>query len=150
MKPELVNALATLLSDTIMFRYLAQGAHWNIIGQDFHQYHEFFGEIYADADGASDTLAEDIRKLGSPAPVMLSDFIRLSNIPEMFVGSSIQESVKACYEANEIIISDISEAFKCASSCNEQGIANDLADRDSMHKKWRWMLSSSLDAKYGV
>jgi starvation-inducible DNA-binding protein len=149
-KPELVNALATVLSDSVVLKYLFQGAHWNAIGQDFPQFHDFFGMLYADVDGAIDILAEDIRKLGSPAPATLTDFLRLSNVPDMAPGQSIQEIVKQSYESNEIIIADISSAFMIADASNEQGIADDLAARDGVHKKWRWMLSASLDAKYGI
>lgn len=148
-KPELVNALATLLSDNVVIKYVFQSAHWNVTGQDFHQYHDFFGELYEDVDDAIDVIAEDIRKLGAPAPSMLSDFLRLTNIPENPCGSSVQELLKACYEANEIVIADILETYAIADAMNEQGIADDMAARDAVHKKWRWMMKASLDPKYG-
>jgi starvation-inducible DNA-binding protein len=148
-KPELVNALATLLSDNVVIKYVFQGAHWNVTGQDFPQYHDFFGELYEDVDGAIDVIAEDLRKLGAPAPSMLSDFLRLTNIPEKPCGSSVQELLVACYEANEIIIVDINETYNIADAMNEQGIADDMAARDAVHKKWRWMMKASLDPKYG-
>lgn len=148
-KPELVNALATLLSDHVVIKYIFQGAHWNVTGQDFAQYHTMFGMFYEDVDDAIDVIAEDIRKLGAPAPSMLSDFLRLSNIQEKQSGSSVQDLLVLCFEANEIVISDINETFAIANSANEQGIVDDMAARDSMHKKWRWMMKSSLDPKYG-
>ena len=148
-KPELINALATVLSDSVVLKYTFQGAHWNVTGQDFAQYHTFFGMLYEDVDGAIDVIAEDIRKLGAPAPSNLSDFLRLTNIPEASTGASVQELLKVCYESNEIIIVDINQAFALADAHNEQGIADDLAERDSMHKKWRWMMKASLDPKYG-
>lgn len=148
-KPELVNALATLLSDSVVIKYVFQGAHWNVVGQDFGQYHTLFGMFYEDVDDAIDIIAEDIRKLGAPAPSNLSDFLRLTNIPEVTPGSSVQELLKVCYESNEIIIVDINEAFAMADAANEQGIADDMAARDAVHKKWRWMMKASLDPKYG-
>lgn len=148
-KPELVNALATLLSDSVVIKYVFQGAHWNVVGQDFGQYHTLFGMFYEDVDDAIDIIAEDIRKLGAPAPSNLSDFLRLTNIPEATPGASVQELLKVCYESNEIIIVDINEAFAMADAANEQGIADDMAARDAVHKKWRWMMKASLDPKYG-
>lgn len=148
-KPELVNALATLLSDSVVIKYVFQGAHWNVVGQDFGQYHTLFGMFYEDVDDAIDVIAEDIRKLGAPAPSNLSDFLRLTNIPEATPGASVQELLKVCYESNEIIIVDINEAFAMADAANEQGIADDMAARDAVHKKWRWMMKASLDPKYG-
>ena len=148
-KPELVNALATVLSDSVVLKYIFQGAHWNVTGQDFGQYHTFFGMMYEDVDDAIDIIGEDIRKLGSSTPSMLSDFLRLTSISETPYGVSVQELLKACYEANEIIISDINVTLDLASAANEQGIADDMAARDSAHKKFRWMMKASLDPKYG-
>jgi starvation-inducible DNA-binding protein len=148
-KPEVVNALATLLSDNVVLKYIFQGAHWNVTGQDFAQYHTMFGMFYEDVDDATDIIAENIRRLGSPAPASLSDFLRLGNIQETECGVSVQELLKVCYEANEIIISDINDTFVAANAANEQGIADDMAGRDSAHKKFRWMMKASLDPKYG-
>jgi|AntAceMinimDraft_6_1070360.scaffolds.fasta_scaffold00143_2 starvation-inducible DNA-binding protein len=148
-KPELVNILATLLSDYVVIKYVFHGAHWNVVGQDFSQYHEMFATFYEDAEEAIDIIGEDIRKLGSPTPASLSDFLRLTTIPEVPSGASVQELLKSCYEANELILSDINDAFAQANSDNEQGIADDLAARDSAHKKFRWMMKASLDPKYG-
>jgi DNA-binding ferritin-like protein len=47
---------------------------------------------------------------------------------------NLNKSVNAC----------VLEAFAIANACNEQGIANLLAERDDMHKKWNWQLRSSL------
>lgn len=148
-KPELVNALATLLSDSVVIKYIFQGAHWNVTGQDFAQYHTMFGTFYEDVDDAIDIIAEDIRKLDAPAPSNLSDFLRLTNIPETSSKTSVQDLLKICYESNEIIITDINQAFSVADAVDEQGIADDLAARDAVHKKWRWMMKASLDPKYG-
>lgn len=143
-KPELVNALATLLSDSVVIKYVFQGAHWNVVGKNFGEYHEFFGMLYEDVDGAIDVVAEDIRKLGAPAPSRLDDYLRLTNIPATRVGQSCMELMNDCFMANEVILADISTAFSLADAMNEQGIADDMAARDSMHKKWRWMMKSYM------
>ena len=146
-KPELVNALATLLSDSVVIKYVFQGAHWNVVGKNFGEYHEFFGMLYEDVDGAIDVIAEDIRKLGAPAPSRLDDYLRLTNIPATRVGQSCMELINDSFMANEVIIADISTAFSLADAMNEQGIADDMAARDSMHKKWRWMMKSYMQTE---
>lgn len=143
-KPELVNALATLLSDAVVLKYIFQGAHWNVVGKDFGEYHNFFGMLYEDVDDSIDIIAEDIRRLGAPAPSRLDDFLRLTNIPSTRVGQMCMELMHDSYAANEVIIADISNAFAIANAMNEQGIADDMAARDSAHKKWRWMMKSYM------
>lgn len=144
-KPELVNALATVLSDSVVFAHHAQGAHWNVVGPDFKEYHAFFGELYADADSAIDPLAEYIRILGAQAPFRLQEFAQLSNIDDACMcGNSCQELTSYLHGINDIILEDIDRAFALASAMNEQGIADFLAGRDDAHKKWRWQLGASL------
>lgn len=144
-KPELVNALATVLADSVVLSFRLQGAHWNVVGQDFTEYHSFFAAIYEDIDGSIDPLAENIRKLGSPAPASLEDFLSLTTLPTGadydFTTASLASSV---HNSIEIAIANVNSALKVATSVDEQGIANFLADRDDMLKKWRWQLSSSL------
>lgn len=143
-KPELVNALATVLGDAVVFSYKLLGAHWNVEGPDFHQNHAFFQMLYEDVEGMIDPTAENIRKLGSPAPFRLSDLTGLSRIIESDAGSSFTALCIDAYEANEIILSDIGRAFDIATALDEQGMADFLAGRDDMHKKWRWQLSASM------
>lgn len=143
-KPELVNALAILLSDKVTFSFMLQGGHWNVTGPDFHQYHGFFGMIYGDVEGAIDPLAENIRKMGAMAPSKLSDFARMTNISETSCEGDPQKILKSLYDANEVIIGDVNDAFMIASNLNEQGIADFLVGRDDMHKKWRWQISASM------
>ena len=45
-KPELVEALAQNLSNAVVLYFKAHGHHWNVMGPDFAEFHEFFGEIY--------------------------------------------------------------------------------------------------------
>jgi DNA-binding ferritin-like protein len=45
---------------------------------------------------------------------------------------------------NDGILLQIDKAFKEAVKENQQGIANFLAERDDMHKKWRWQLRASI------
>lgn len=144
-KPELVNELAIVLSDTVVLSYRALGAHWNVMGPDFHEYHAFFEKIYEDLDGSIDAVAEDIRKLGAPAPAGLNDFValaRVSSTPDSdYSCAALASSLHAGIE--EALIS-IDNAFQLANAMNEQGIADFLAGRDDMLKKWRWQLAASL------
>jgi DNA-binding ferritin-like protein len=50
---------------------------------------------------------------------------------------------KALLTINEGLIKSVNLAFKAANDANEQGIANFLAERDDMHKKWAWQLKAS-------
>lgn len=143
-KPELVEALARVLGDNVVLYTKAHGHHWNVMGRDFAQFHEFFAEIYEDVLAQFDPVAENIRKMGALAPYRLDDFLSLSAMSDVEVGSDALLMCQDLLEANNIILESIDAAFKVANSLNEQGIANYLAERDDMHKKWRWQLTAYL------
>ncbi len=148
-KPELVNELAVVLADAVVLSYKLQGAHWNVVGPDFNEYHAFFGMIYEDIEASIDPIAENIRKMGAPAPSSLGDFISLTglnvNADTDFSARALCSSIHASIE---LAIANVNVAFQVANTMDEQGIADFLAGRDDMLKKWRWQLAASLNMEY--
>lgn len=139
----LADALKRLLSCQIDMFLMAWGFHWNVEGQLFSQYHDLFGDIQSDVYGSVDPTAENIRKLRAIAPFTLASFDKLSEVEDQRVTSDPIEMCRALLDANDAVLECIDDAFQLASDANEQGIANFLAERDNMHKKWRWQLEVS-------
>jgi hypothetical protein len=48
-----------------------------------------------------------------------------------------------------MVLPSIASAFTEASGANEQGVADFLASREDMHKKWSWQLRSTLGEEIG-
>ena len=141
----LAEKLAITLSDTVVYSLLAQGYHWNVLGADFNEYHEFFGKIYEDTSGSVDAIAEYILKLGYEAPYLISDFHELSNILEdRITGGSSAEMAESLLRANTILIQDVLEVFEAATACNQQAIADYAAGRLDAFQKWQWQLKATL------
>lgn len=145
-KQDLAQALAVLLADTVTYKFLAQGYHWNVRGMNFVQFHDFFGEIYEDLESATDPLAENIRILGFDAPFLLSDFAALTTIEATPVSADPVDMSRSLYEANYRIVSCVRTAFDLATALNEQGIADFLAGRDTAHGKFSWKLGTIVGA----
>lgn len=140
----LTNSLKTLLSDAVTLYFTAHGFHWNVEGQDFSQYHALFAEIYEDVYSSIDIIAEDIRKLDEYAPFTLSKFIDLRTIEAKDVKPEPKAMAKELLRLNDGILETIAKAQEDATKAQEQGIMNFLAERDDMHKKWRWQLTASV------
>ena len=151
MKASLAMSLGHCLGTTFAFYTKAIGFHWNVKGPDFSEFHDLFGEIYADAQGAVDPIAESILKLGFDSPSTLSEMSSFSKIESMN-NSSIDDPVLMSADllaANNILNDCILESFKLASDANEQGIADLLAERDAAHKKWAWQLRAITGMQSG-
>lgn len=143
---ELVNALKSLLADTVALKFKAHGYHWNVEGDDFPQWHEKFEEIYEDLDDAIDPFAEWIRKLdvNSYAPFRLSRYADLTSVPDTAVSSDALDMASDLCESLELVTDKIVAAAQAATAANQFGLANFLGDRQTMHQKWCWQLEASL------
>ena len=148
-KAPLVGALYNLLSEATAFYLKAHGAHWNVVGEDFTQYHELFEEIYQDVHASLDPIAESLRKLNSAAPFELKDLAQMTNEAPQAEGYEAEALASNLYAANESLLENIMVAFKTATDANQQGIANFLAERQDMHQKWSWQLRASLAEEPG-
>lgn len=141
----LVASLKTTLADTFSYYLKAHFFHWNIEGPDFVQYHGLLSDIYTDAFSAVDPIAENIRKLGGYAPGSYSRFQELSSITEVSkIIPPPMDMLREIYNDTETIIASIERSYELAEMCHEHGISNFLAERDGIHKKFRWFLRATL------
>ena len=143
--PDLNEELTELLADVVSFYFRAHGAHWNVKGADFSEYHKLFLKIYEDVYESIDPIAENLRKLGSIAPFTLGSFLALRTIDD--APAILQDPIALANDlltANDIILDELSDAFDCASMYNQQGVANFLAGRIDQHQFWKWQLTASL------
>jgi len=143
-KEYLASELCCLLANVVSAKFLAHGAHWNVKGVLFSQFHEFFEEIYQDYDSAIDPIAENIRKLDVDAPFTLPEFVAGTEIDATFIGGDPVQLSLAIYKANEILLNEIVEILDCADELNQQGIYNFLADLQDRFGKWHWQLGTVI------
>ena len=140
----LEDSLKELLANNIAMFLKASGFHWNVEGRDFYQFHAFFKEIYEDVYSAVDPTAENLRKLGTYAPFTLPTLDKLREVDDKKVTTDPIVMCVDLNDANDLLLECLGECFALATKANEQGIANFIAERDDMHKKWRWQLTSIL------
>lgn len=139
-----IAALRIVLSDTVVFQFMAQGFHWNVSGRDFVQLHGLFGDIYEDAQEAIDPIAENIRKMDGEAPYLLADFQRFTTLDQVATPVDATTMIRTLLVANMQVVRSLEEALAIADDLNLQGVADFLAGRIDMHKKWGWMLRETI------
>lgn len=147
MDEELVEKSKVVLADTFLMYIKAHSYHWNIIGSDFPQLHDFFGKLYEELHDAIDLLAEQVRTLDAFAPSTLARMIELSTLTEDDKIPVPQTMIKNLYEANRKVAETIKECYLLAEEKEEYAYSNVLQDRLSAHAKHQWMLRSLLQTK---
>ena len=144
---ELVEKMKVLLADTFTLYLKAHGYHWNIIGSDFPQLHDFFGDFYEEVYGSVDDIAEQIRQLDSFAPATLARLNELQTISEDTAIPKAEKMVTNLLDANENYLTSLVECYTMAEEMKELGLSNFLQDRITAHKKHSWMLKATAGKK---
>lgn len=147
---ELVNKMNKLLATTFATYLKAHNFHWNVEGDDFPQYHGFFGDIYSELHGSVDTTAEQIRALGGYAKGSLADYKELSTVRDQMTIPSLEEMVATLKRDNDSIIAVLNEVHEAASARKEYGLINYIEGRIDAHKKHGWMLRACMKEEAAV
>ena len=140
----LSDNLKVLLASTNSLSIKAQNFHWNVEGDNFPQYHEFFGNFYEEVYGSVDRIAEYIRTLDSYAPGSLSRYAELTIIEDQTKIPRPNLMFAELLSDNGKMIDLLNGCFGSAEEENKQGIANFIAERLDAHEKHGWMLRSIL------
>lgn len=139
LRAQLKETLATVFS----FYLKTHNFHWNVEGPFFYEYHKMFGDIYDDVYGSVDSLAENLRKIGTYAPGSFTRYSELSKIADCVTVPTANEMVDMLIADNSSVIESLNASFKLAAAINNQGLMNYLADRIDAHSKWAWFLRAS-------
>jgi starvation-inducible DNA-binding protein len=118
--------------------------HWNVVGSDFFQLHEAFGEQYTTMIAEVDRLTEHMRYLKMKAVAPISLVADISQVLEATPGATDRTMVAQLYKDNQKIIEIFSEAVEAAESAKQRATSNLLQDLIESHGKNVWMLRSFL------
>lgn len=139
------QAIKTAFANTFTMYHQAAIAHWNVEGMLFHQFHEYFGELYAEIYGSIDAFAEHIRSAGYYTPYSMDDQYKYKTVQEMqMVRNDPMDLVTALSNQNSGVLDSLNILFEEAVTAKQEGLVDFVAGRIDAHKKHEWMLKSFL------
>jgi starvation-inducible DNA-binding protein len=141
---ELIQQLKVAMADTVAFSMKARQYHWNVEGDDFPQFHQFFGNLYEETAGAVDTLGELIRTLDAYAPMSPTRIAELTSIVDTEIAPRYMVMVRYLYNDNNTVINSLMETYRLCERYSEFGVCNFIQDRIQAHKAHLYMLRSTL------
>jgi starvation-inducible DNA-binding protein len=144
MDEQMIETAKVVMADTFKFYIRAHGYHWNVEGPDFYQYHKLLEGIYEEVYGAVDTIAEQIRAMGSHVPGSLGRLSELSELRDEREQTDPLTMLARLYQDNQTVLSHIKTAYDAAEAAGNHGWSNFLAERQSAHKKHGWLLRATL------
>jgi len=137
--------LNVLLASTFGMALKAQRYHWNVMGTNFYQLHEFYEEVYDDLYEHVDIIAESIRSMGRYPAGSLAEYVELSQVAEEDVTiTDERDQLTELVRANDVVLRIIKIAVTSAKDEGAEDILDLLVNRMRQHKKHGWMLNAML------
>ena len=141
-----METLYKLLSDTqaslfVLFQK-TWVYHWNVVGDDFKQFHDLFGEQYEAVYEEIDRLTEHMRYLNIKPVPTLSRIVEVSHVREADSSLDTMGMVRDLLHCHEIIIGLLNQVSEEAENQKSKGTINLVDDLNEAHGKFVWMLRS--------
>jgi starvation-inducible DNA-binding protein len=118
--------------------------HWNVIGSDFFQLHEAFGDQYTTMQEELDRITEHMRYLRMKAVAPLSRVVETSDITDASINPTDKMMASQLLADNKKIIDILSSVVESAEKENQYTTSNIAQDLIETHGKFVWMLRSFL------
>lgn len=145
MDPKYHLALKTAFASEYAFALKAQNFHWNVEGASFPQLHLLFEKIYDAIYDGIDTFAEQLRALQLYTPASLEKFSMLTKVEdENSEGMAEGQMVQELLADSEKMANIFKICYEMAEQAGDHGLANFLAERQDIHKKYSWQLRATL------
>jgi len=116
--------------------------HWHVVGPDFKQIHDLFGDQYAEIQEEVDRISEHMRFLSIKPISSLSRVLEVSGVGEAKTNISEMEMIKDLLEGHKKIIDMLGEVAEEAEAQKSRGTVNLVDDLNEAHGKFVWMLRS--------
>jgi starvation-inducible DNA-binding protein len=147
-----MEKLFKLLSDTqaslLVLFHKTWVYHWNVVGPDFKQYHDLFGEQYESMFEEIDRLTEHMRFLGMKPVSTLSRVTEVSRVEQASNSAQSIDSktmIEQLMNDNKTLIEMFNEVSEEAENQKSKGTINLIDDLNEAHGKHVWMLRSFTD-----
>jgi starvation-inducible DNA-binding protein len=142
-----VGILNTLLADEYMLYTKTRNYHWNVVGPQFHDLHQFFEEQYNELNTTVDDVAERARSLGGKALGTLVEFSQQARLKEEpgHVPSARDMLVNLLADHETVIQQLRVDVETCADTYHDMGTNDFLTGLMEQHEKMAWMLRAFLE-----
>ena len=141
----LVEAMKRLFATNYQYYVKSHGFHVNVVGPDFVQYHQLFGEVYEFADDATDTIGEHIRVLQAIAPFSLVRIMELGTIEDSKGTPEALVMVKDLLADSQIVMDHYEEVHDIAVEFKQYGLINFIEGQMDGLGKIMWKLRSTTE-----
>ncbi|MDL4840909.1 Dps family protein [Aquibacillus rhizosphaerae] len=132
------------ISDWNILYVKLQHYHWSVKGEQFFTLHAKFEELYNEAAGYIDEIAERVLALGGSPVASLREYLELASIQETPAIESSTEMVQEIVDDYTKMISVLKNGMELTESENDEITGDILLAIYSDLEKHVWMLTAYL------
>lgn len=146
-RAQVIDSMQRLLGDEVALYLKTRNFHWNVEGHEFFALHKLFESQYEQLDVIMDDVAERIRALGGYAAGSLSEFTKLTRIPD--ITGMKRSDPEARMELlllrdHELVIREVRMLVDAFESWADAGTQDFVTGVMEKHEKMAWMLRSLI------
>jgi len=140
--------LVQCLRDSVYLYNQTQIVHWGLMGGKFYSIHKLTQKIYEEMQDGVDTIAEHIRSLDIATPKTVGDLI-YSSMPAIPMDNCFnqEEIIRQLATNHNALATQFNDLTQMSEGIGDQLTLDVAVERGRAHKKFQWLLKSSLDYK---
>ena len=141
---KLFKLLSDAQSSLFVLFHKTWAYHWNVVGEDFTQLHQLFGEQYNTMFEEIDRLSEHMRYLNIKPLSSLTRMLEVTQIQEAASSTTANNMLSELLENNEKFCDMMKEISEEAEEQKSYATANLVQDLMESHGKFIWQLRAHL------
>lgn len=119
--------------------------HWFVKGNQFHQLHEFFEDLYDEVTEHFDEVAERILMLNERPLATLKDFLAVTTLKEATGNETAEEMLENLLVDLTQLNQELTETIKLAQEVEDEVTVDILLGITSSFQKHIWMVKATLN-----
>ena len=143
-KKQLIDELNMQLANWNVLYTKLHNYHWYVTGPNFFTLHEKFEELYTEAAGYVDEIAERILTIGGKPLATLKDYLAQTSVDEAVNKEQPKEMVETLVKDFQLIVSESKEVIVIAEENNDDVTVDLFTGIIVSLEKHGWMLQAYL------
>lgn len=143
MKKELATALNTYLANMGVMYIKLHNLHWNVVGSDFKQVHEYLETLYDAMAGVLDEVAELLKMQGEQPLASLKDYLAAASIQELPSAELRSREVLRIVQADLTLLRDQAQQIRAdAAADDDYTVVTMMEDHLAQYNKTLWFVEA--------
>ncbi len=143
MKKELATALNTYLADLGVLYIKLHNLHWNVVGRDFKQVHEYLETLYDGVSGVLDEVAELLKMQGEQPLASLKDYLAAASVQELPSAELHSREVLAIVHGDMTNLRDQAQKIRVAADAEDgYAVVSMMESHLAQYNKTLWFVEA--------